>query len=567
MFLSLVSAAATAITWTAVWQVTRNAGASWFGWAAVALSAPFFFQSFTMYPDAPGGALLMLTVLVLVTDEEPSTPRLLACGTALAVLPWLHSRFAILALMGGGVLFLRLMATHQGIRRIPALLALPAASAVAWLAFFYVVYGTPNPAAPYNGDTQTSLANLSRGVPGLLFDQQFGLLPNAPVYLCAALGLVPLVRRRPRLACELIAIAAPYAVLVAAYQMWWAGYSSPVRFLTPLLLPLAIPAGVWFASRRSSVARLFGVAALAVSVLITVSIATVERGALLYNARDGASRLLLWLSPLVNLTTGMPSLFQNAPLTAVAHALVWLLAIAMAAGLAAVAARRNLTPTAVASVLGAAGAASAMLALSVVWRSNGAAPATPATASAALRQQFNSRSRQLGVRYSPFRFLASSDVVLAATRDQWTRADRPLNEPFAMLPYPLAATYELAATIARPGAGRVRVVLDREFGAAWSWPLPDSPGEWRQTFTLPTPATGLLVDADSATRRAVDRLSLRALHLLDRGGLSDQRPVHAVRYGPAVVLLLSGHVYVEPTGAWIAGRQRRGIRHPTGPGE
>jgi hypothetical protein len=99
----------------------------------------------------------------------------------------------------------------------------------------------------------------------------------------------------------------------------------------------------------------------------------------------------------------------------------------------------------------------------------------------------------------------------------------------------------------------VGIVLDREFGAAWSWTLPDMQGEWRQTFTLPTPATGLLVDADSATRRAVDRLSLRAVHLLDRGGLSDRRPVHAVRYGPAVVLLLSGHVYVEPTGAWIAG--------------
>ena len=129
----------------------------------------------------------------------------------------------------------------------------------------------------------------------------------------------------------------------------------------------------------------------------------------------------------------------------------------------------------------------------------------------------------------------------------------PFSGPLVSLQYPLAATYELAATVARPGAGRLSVVLDREFGAAWSWAVPDQPGEWRQTFTLPTPATGMLVDADPATKRALSRLVLRPVHLLDNGGLADIRPLHAVRYGPAVVMLLSGHVYVESAGAWIAG--------------
>lgn len=553
VFLSLVSAAATALTWTAVWRVTRDAAASWFGWSAVALSAPFFFQAFTMYPDAPGGVLLMVAVLALATDEEPSTARLVAYGGALALLPWLHTRFAILALMAGAVLARRLMVAAGGVRRTSALLALPVASALAWFAFFYVIYGTPDPAAPYNGYTQTSIANLARGIPGLLFDQQFGLLPNAPAYLCAALGLVPLVRRSPRLAGELIAIAAPYSVAVAAYQMWWAGYSSPARFLTPVLLPLAIPAGIWFAARRSKGARMLGIASVVVSLLITVTIATVDRGALLFNSRDGASRLLLWLSPLVNVTTGLPSLFQNEPLTAVAHALVWLLAIATVAGALRLLAHWNLTQTTAIVVIGFVGAASAMLALSVVWSSNGVAPKTPAAASAALRRHFTPDAGQLGVRFAPFQVLAASDVVLAATREQWPGPARSLNEPLAALTYPLAATYELTATVTRPGGGRVAVILDREFGAAWSWTLPDVQGEWRQTFTLPTPATGLLVDADSAARRAVDRLSLRAVQLLDNGGLTDSRPVHSVRYGPAVVLLLDGHVYVEPTGSWVAG--------------
>ena len=35
--------------------------------------------------------------------------------------------------------------------------------------------------------------------------------------------------------------------------------------------------------------------------------------------------------------------------------------------------------------------------------------------------------------------------------------------------------------------------------------------------------------------------------------LTDVEPVHAVRYGPAVVFLLDGHSYTEPAGTWIAG--------------
>ena len=565
MFLSLVSAAATSLTWTAVWRVTRNAGASWFGWAVVALSAPFFFHAFTMYPDGPGGALLMVTVLALTEEEELSAARLVACGGTLAVLPWLHTRFAILALMAGAALALRLMAAERRVRRLSALLALPVASALAWFAFFYLVYGTPDPAAPYNGNTQTSMANLARGIPGLLFDQQFGLLPNAPAYLAAALGFVPLVRRRPRLASELMAVAAPYAVAVAAYEMWWGGFSAPARFLTPLLLPLAIPAGAWFAGARSAVARMLGIAAVFVSILITLTLATVERGTLLFNARDGASRLLLWISPLVDVTTGLPSLFQSAPLTAVAHALVWLVAIAMVTATSGFLVRRNVTPPTIIIVSGLVGAAMAMLALSLVWRSHGVTPMTPATASAALRRHFVPDGGQLGVGYSPFRILTASDVALASTREQWSAA-RSRNGPLVTLVYPLAATYELAATITRPGGGRVAVILDRQFGAAWTFSLPDVPGEWRQTFTLPTPVPALLIDADSATRRTVEHVSLRAVRLLDGGGLSDRRPIHVVRYGPAVVLLLSGNVYFEPTGACDRRGQRGRIRHRAGSG-
>jgi hypothetical protein len=71
-------------------------------------------------------------------------------------------------------------------------------------------WGTFSPAAPYGDYTQTSLAELPTSFPGLLFDQQFGLVPNAPVYLVAFAGLAVMVARRRRLGVELALVALSY---------------------------------------------------------------------------------------------------------------------------------------------------------------------------------------------------------------------------------------------------------------------------------------------------------------------------------------------------------------------
>src|SRR5215471_15109015 len=93
-------------------------------------------------------------------------------------------------------------------------LPIPAISAACWFAFFYTIYGTPDPRAPYGGSTQSDLANLGRGLTGLLFDQQFGMLPAAPVFLCALAGFVVLLRQSPSLAVALVLVTAPYGLVV-----------------------------------------------------------------------------------------------------------------------------------------------------------------------------------------------------------------------------------------------------------------------------------------------------------------------------------------------------------------
>src|SRR6266487_4133226 len=247
VLLALISATATALAWSAVWRVTGDAGASWFGWATVALSVPFVFEAFTVFPDGLGGSIVMAGVLVALTGDVVSERALIVAGAALALLPWLHTRFALTAGTLGLVIAARQFQSAERIRRIVAFLTVPAVSSIAWFWFFYAIYGTPNPAAPYGSVTQTSVANIPRGLTGLLLDQQFGILPYAPVYLCALLGFVPLGRRTPRIAAELALVIVPYAVATAAYFMWWGGFSPPGRFLVSVLLPRSIPAGVWFA--------------------------------------------------------------------------------------------------------------------------------------------------------------------------------------------------------------------------------------------------------------------------------------------------------------------------------
>ena len=120
---------------------------------------------------------------------------------------------------------------------------------------FQAIYGTWDPRAPYGHATDMRWARIPHGVAGLLLDQQFGVLPNAPIYLLALGGFVALWRRDRRLTSELLIVTVPYLTAVAGFHMWWAGRSSPARFLVPVLLPLALPLAAWWSAATSRTAR------------------------------------------------------------------------------------------------------------------------------------------------------------------------------------------------------------------------------------------------------------------------------------------------------------------------
>src|SRR5690606_16984413 len=107
----------------------------------------------------------------------------------LAALPFLHTRFVVIA-ASLGVLFLVDLATRRG-DRWQSLLAfglVPTIGAFAWVAYFQLIYGTPDPTAPYGPNPESSLTYVPGGILGLLVDQQFGLLTVSPVLILAAVG-------------------------------------------------------------------------------------------------------------------------------------------------------------------------------------------------------------------------------------------------------------------------------------------------------------------------------------------------------------------------------------------
>ena len=193
------SAWGAALLWRLVRDVTADAGAAWFAWAAAVLASPILFHAFTVFPDGVAGVAALVGVRGLAEiagarrDRDPSTPAswttLVSSGAALAVLPWLHTRAAVIAAALGLAIVATAIWRRTPWPRVAAFAIVPMLSAAGWFGYFLRVYGTLDPSAPYGGYTQTAWAHVPAGLAGLLLDAQFGVLGVAPVFALALFGL------------------------------------------------------------------------------------------------------------------------------------------------------------------------------------------------------------------------------------------------------------------------------------------------------------------------------------------------------------------------------------------
>jgi hypothetical protein len=255
------------------------------GWAFV-LSPPLVHYAGLVFTEVPA-ALALSFGLRHGRRVDLGPAGALAVGVAAAALPWLNVRYAPLAVL----VIAHALWRHPRARVAVAALAPAVASAAGLLVYHQVLYGFWDPRRVYGRRPELALSTLAEGLPGLLLDQEFGLLVYAPVLALALPGLAFLWRRDRRLA---IAVGAGVGVVLltaGAWPMWRGGFNPPARFLVPIAPLLAVAVAiVW--DRRGLTAG----AALLLGWTLWTGLAGALDPQLVHRDRDGTAPLFRQLS-------------------------------------------------------------------------------------------------------------------------------------------------------------------------------------------------------------------------------------------------------------------------------
>jgi hypothetical protein len=250
-------------------SVVGGEGVAFLSWAAMCLTVPFLPMSSTIYSEVPATLVMACVVLWLVRSDPASARSWVWRGLLLAALPWFHTKYASLLV---GVVPVLLFRLRRNPRHALAMIAPLAVSIAGWLTFFYVIYGTPDPTAPYGGGGGgLDWRNVPRGVLGLFFDRAYGLAVYSPIFACALAGWWAMVRQREHrwLAIVLSFITALFLAGTLRVYMWWGGWCPPARFFLPLVPVVAPMVAVAFARWRAVVSRSFIASALLWSLIVS----------------------------------------------------------------------------------------------------------------------------------------------------------------------------------------------------------------------------------------------------------------------------------------------------------
>lgn len=586
IFLVLAGAVAAAASWAAAFRLTGSMAAATFGWAAMALTAPFLFNTFTVYPEVVAAGCVMAAFSLISgpaagstgSERSASGGRWLTAGVAAAALPWLSTKYAPMAAVLVSLAVWRAIEPPGNGRwgRVLIVVVPFGLSLAAWFGFFLAFWGTPSPRAPYGGYDQTALAHLRVGAPGLWFDQEYGLLAYAPVLALAGPGLWNLWRDGHRR--QAFAIAVIFGALWAtsgAFRIWWGGSAAPGRPVVAALPLLGIPIAWQFRRAAGCLARRAGhLALLAASLGLAAALLLSHDGLALATERDGTARFLEWLSVSGELPRLFPSYIAHHPLVASAHAGLWVLAalvtgwfVARPAGSRTDdrgrAALRALT-TGLVVFVGVTGVMP--LAFGVRLQP---LPPLEARTRAGLLDAFDASRRPVAIRFDPLRLVDPQSIPpllsLVARADLASERPRPA---VAGIPWNarLTAPAGRYAVEVRPSArsavgprGQLDLRLAMTGPPFRSWWI--EPGRaHRFEVDVPIDAGFLWFAAAADVLSSISEIKLAPIRIVDRHRRPVMRPAlssalySAASGRPVVVFFHDDGVFPEAAGFWIRGR-------------
>lgn len=554
-----IAGMAAGLLWRLSYAVTGRASAAWFGLAATVCATPVAFQSFTVFPDGPAGFVVLTGLWALMRVARTSAVIPLGShrawvlhGLALALLPWMHTRLAALAGMLALVVLVRMPRNREGLSRAVSLVSMPLLSAVGWFAFFHAIYGTPNPMAPWTR-LDTSWSFVPGGLAGMLFDQQFGALWYAPVVVAAVAGWFVLFRSDRRLAVDIGVIVVPYAIVTTRLWIWWAGWSAPARFWTPLFWIGGVTAAVAWRAATTRIARGTALGLLAGSALTTVSLAYAYGGRLAYNERDGYARWFDWLSPLTDLPPGLPSFFRSVEQPS-AFALQILIVVALVALAFAILRRADARVRgngAVALIALLTYAACGMTVLGAIMRLNGSLEPRASVSQLRLLEAARDAHRA-GVHYQGtlVRLSGVDELVRQLRIQSPPRLAAGSGAPALVLPgWFSAGTYQLSAAVSAGGNAAYDVRVLRAGPPILQGAGSPSSRQLNLTVRLPVDTPALILRGTG-----LGSAFLQPVHVAThRERFERDRASNARRYGSTVAWFVDENAYNDPDGIWIKG--------------
>ena len=589
--LLLLAAIAMTAAWRLAWAVTGSAPAATFAWAAVALGPPWIFNTFAVYPEVPAACAVALAFAWTSGWHAAGEThrgavdvpvwRWWAAGIAIACLPWFSTKYLVMAAALGLVSLLRAWlprprdaAARRGALVRALAVSIPnVLSLLAWFLFFKLIWGTWSPTAPYGLQRETRLDYLPAGGPGLLFDQEYGIVAFAPALLMVLPGLWVLWRHggpRRRLATEIVAVFAGLLGVVGAFHIWWGGSAIVGRPLVSALPLLIVPVAThWHRCASQPLRRAVQRLLLCVGAALTVLLASAQGGLLLVAGRDGTSQVLEYLAPSTPVWALVPTFLRQAPVPAALGVLLW-------AGIALLAGHLVGRVSRVTQDAGRQHRAAWLLTVVTVMAVSGLAaraltpssdpPALEQRARVRLLDEYDASRRPLAIRYDPLTRLDPANVpelfpiVVHAAGD---RRDDTATQLFGRRLSLPAGTYGVDLIFPpgdRPAPasvdGALAVHAGRTSPALESWSVSVvPPGSWGRTFSLPVDIGFVGFKASAPLTEASPRLRLTPQRIVDASARPQTPAVLGSQaYAGLAVLVHGEDAWPEPTGLWLRGR-------------
>ena len=212
------------------------------------LSPPLLVHSTLFFTELPSAALALFVFRRILNADSLSSRGWAITGAAAGLLLLIHVRnaglvFALLVLALGA-------ARGAGGRAASALAAGVAALLLVRTGLNHAFWGTwlttPHAALGHAAGLTATVREAGTRLAGMTLDQEFGLLPYAPILILVPIGLLTMANRSVSRAIVFAALCYLALILwpVTNVHGWTGGWSPAARFMVPIvpLLALALPA-------------------------------------------------------------------------------------------------------------------------------------------------------------------------------------------------------------------------------------------------------------------------------------------------------------------------------------